>query len=103
MDDAVILHYLLKYKIREKSTVIFPVDALGKVMDVLKKNCINFTVLNDVSYKFINNNYNQIKYKAYESLERELRVDFIVKKINELDDKRLDNLLVYLENYNYEK
>lgn len=80
-DDAIILHFLLNYKIVDYQVVIFPRSALDTVEQTLKKYSINFEVARELVYRFIPNNYEPIKLKAYESLDKELRINNIVKKL----------------------
>lgn len=100
-DDAVIIHDLLHYKLRNK-IVVFTKDALAKVVDTLKMYSISFEVMGEAKYTFLNNNYLTFKSKAYQALDKEDRINNIVKKIEALDSKRLDNLLKIIEDFLYE-
>lgn len=50
-DDAVIVHHLLNYKLKN-NVVVFTKDALTKVIDILKKYSISFEIM-DESRKFL--------------------------------------------------
>ena len=95
------MHYLLGYKIKD-GTVVFSRDALSKVIDSLKRNSINFEIVNESRYRFLNNNYQGFLLKAYEAYDKELRINDIVKKIDRLDNKRLDALLHHIEVFLHE-
>lgn len=58
--------------------------------------------MGEARYTFLNNNYLTFKYKAYQALDKEDRINNIVKKIEALDSKRLDNLLKIIEDFLYE-
>ena len=56
-DDAIIIHHLLGYKIKERTTVWFPKDAMEKVTSTLKMYSISFEIEDECRYTFLNNNY----------------------------------------------
>ena len=92
----------MNYKIHEHGTVFFPKDSLSKITDKLKANSISYEISGGVKYTFINNNYKKFKFLAYKALDKELRINNIIKKISSLNDENLDKLLLYLEEYRYE-
>ena len=71
-------------------------------MDTLKMYSISFEIMGEARYTFLNNNYLTFKSKAYQALDKEDRINNIVKKIEVLDSKRLDNLLKIIEDFLYE-
>ena len=50
----------------------------------------------------INNNYLIFLSKAVEALDKEYRINEIVKKIERLDSRRLDSLIKLIEEFLYE-
>ena len=98
--DTNILYTLLKYKIKKSSTyyvVGFPINNLGKVLETLKQNNINYIVLDKDSnnrfyisdkYKDKNNSYS--KYEI--DIERMNYIDNRIKRIQEiLESKKFEN------------
>ena len=100
-DDAVIIHHLLNYKLKN-NIVIFTSDALTKVIDVLKMYSISFEIVGEARYTFLHNNYQVFLSRAYQALDKEYRVNRIVKKIELLDSKKLDQLLKIIEDFLHE-
>lgn len=100
-DDAVIIHHLLNYKLKN-NIVIFTSDALTKVIDVLKMYSISFEIVGETRYTFLHNNYQVFLSRAYQALDKEYRVNRIVKKIELLDSKKLDQLLKIIEDFLHE-
>ena len=97
-DDAIIIHHLLNYKLKH-NVVVFSKDALTKVVDTLKMYSINFEIGGEAKYTFLNNNYLTFKSKAYQALDKEVRINRIVKKIEGLDSKKLDKLIQLIEGF----
>ena len=100
-DDAIIIHHLLSYKLKN-NVVVFTKDALTKVIDILKMYSISFEVMGGSKYTFLNNNYQVFLFRAYEALDKEYRINKIVKKIEGLDSEKLDKLLKLVEDFLYE-
>ena len=101
-DDAIIIHHLLGYKIKERATVWFSKDAMDKVTSTLKMYSISFEIIGESRYTFLNNNYLTFLSKATLALDKEYRINEIVKKIERLDSKRLDSLIKLIEEFLYE-
>ena len=63
-DDAIIMSYLLKYKITVRRSVGFPINTLDKVLEKLKDNKVSCIVIyginNLISYCVIDNKYMEI-------------------------------------------
>ena len=100
-DDAIIIHNLLSYKLKN-DTVIFTKDALTKVIDVLKMYSISFEIVGETRYTFLHNNYQVFLSKAYCALDKEYRINTIVKKIELLDSEKLDQLIKLIEDFLHE-
>ena len=66
-DDAIIMSYLLKYKITVRRSVGFPINTLDKVLEKLKDYKVSCVIVyginNVISYNFIDNKYMEILYK----------------------------------------
>jgi len=73
-DDAIIMSYLLKYKITVRRSVGFPINTLDKVLENLKDYKVSCIVIyginNAVSYLFIDNKYMEVldKTKKYDNV-----------------------------------
>ena len=66
-NDALILSYLLNYKITKRNTVGFPIKALNKVLETLKDNKL-YGINNVISYCIIDNKYMEVLDKAKKHL-----------------------------------
>ena len=63
LEDAIILNYLLKYKVVE-NRVGFPIKSLDKVIKNLQKNKINYYISENDFQEFADNNYQQTLEKS---------------------------------------
>ena len=102
-DDAIILHYLMGYKIvAEKGGVGFPETAYNKVINALEDAEVSYRVyekdeiLAEKDFKKIND-YKNILKKGINELSLEERFIKIEKKIRELNAKELDYVLKVIE------
>ena len=102
-DDAIILHYLMGYKIvAEKGGVGFPETAFNKVINALEDAEISYiayekdAVIAEKDFKKINDYKNVLK-KGLNELSIEERFNKIEKKIRELNAKELDYVLEVIE------
>lgn len=98
-EDAIILHYLVGYKIKDKR-VSFPNNALAKVLNMLDEKKISYSLQTDE--KLIRNNGNNDNYekyliKAQNKIILAERVNKIINKLNTFDEVRLDKLLKEFE------
>ena len=103
-DDAIILHYLMGYKIvAEKGGVGFPETAFNKVINALEDEEISYKVyekdniIAEKDFKKLNG-YKSILKKGISELSVEERFNKIEKRIRELNDKELDYVLEVIEN-----
>lgn len=92
---------MLNYKLKN-NVVVFTKDALTKVMDILKMYSISFEVMGGSKYTFLNNNYQVFLSRACNALDKEYRINKIVKKIEALDSGKLDKLIKLIEDFLYE-
>lgn len=102
-DDAIILHYLMGYKIvAEKGGVGFPETAFNKVINALEDAEISYIVYEkdeivaEKDFKKIND-YKNILKKGLNELSIEERFNKIEKKIRELKKEDLDYVLEVIE------
>ena len=103
-DDAVILHYLLDYKII-KGKVGFPENAKLKVVNMLEEKKINYKIVDEeeVCKDFKNlNQYNTYLIKSEDKIKLNLRVENILKKMEEMDSNSLYEVLEKIESFIYE-
>ena len=103
-DDAVILHYLLDYKII-KGRVGFPENAKLKVVNMLEEKKINYKIVDEeeVCKDFKNlNQYNTYLIKSEDKIKLNLRVENILKKLEEMDSNSLYEVLEKIESFIYE-
>ncbi|MBQ7030872.1 MAG: hypothetical protein IJN13_00675 [Bacilli bacterium] len=103
-DDAIILHYLMGYKIvAEKGGVGFPETAFNKVINALEDEEISYKVyekdniIAEKDFKKLNS-YKSILKKGISELSVEERFNKIEKRIRELNAKELDYVLEVIEN-----
>ena len=95
-NDALIINYLLDYKIIN-GRCGFPINAIDKVLNLLDEKKINYKVDNDDIKQYKDNKYSLYLSKAlnknniYESLLN------IQKKIEMLDEEKVTDLLVKIE------
>lgn len=88
-DDALIIHYLFKYKIYDDKYVAFPLKGISKVTN--KFNDLN------ISYCFIDENINSICYndKIYDTYKN-LATDYIGREMEKTDIlSKIDHILIY--------
>ncbi len=103
-DDAIILHYLLGYKIvKDKGGVGFPESAYNKVINALEENEVSYQVYEKDALIIENNfkklnSYKSIKKKGLNNLSVEERFNKIFNKINSLSGEELENILKVIEN-----
>jgi len=102
-DDAIILHYLLGYKIvAEKGGVGFPETAYNKVINTLDEEEVSYIVyekeniLEEKNFKKLNS-YKSLLKKGIQELSVEERFKNIEKRIKELNGKELDHILTLIE------
>ena len=80
----------------------FPKDAMDKVTSTLKMYSISFEIEDECRYTFLNNNYLTFLSKAILALDKEYRINEVVKKIERLDSRSLDSLIKLIEEFLYE-
>lgn len=98
-DDVSILFFLFKYKIKNNGTnymIGFPEKNIVKVCDNLKKNSINFIVLDENNEIILKNKTNKNVYDKYRM--DIFKLDYFNKKLNNI----YDNLKVRLNDSNIE-
>jgi len=102
-DDAIILHYLLGYKIvAEKGGVGFPETAYNKVINTLDEEEVSYIVyekeniLEEKNFKKLNS-YKSLLKKDIQKISVEERFKNIEKRIKELNGKELDHILTLIE------
>lgn len=102
-DDAIILHYLLGYKVvKDKGGVGFPESAYNKVINALEENEVSYQVYEKDALIIENNfkklnSYKSIKKKGLNNLSVEERFNKIFNKINSLSGEELENILKVIE------
>lgn len=98
-DDAVIISYLLNYKL-VNDKVGFPMNALNKVVNTLEENRISYEVKGEekIVKDFKNNNkYNTVLSKAKEVIVLRDRYQTIRTYFDELSTEQLDKIISYIE------
>lgn len=103
-EDAIILHYLLGYKIvAEKGGIGFPETAYNKVINILENEKISYKVYEkdiiteDKNYKKLNTYKSTLK-KGISELSLEERFSKIEKRLKKMNNKELDHVLEIIEN-----
>lgn len=91
--DMIIINYLFKYKIID-DRVGFPVSALTKVINKLKKLEINYYIDDANFYKFADNKYQEIYEKSKTYYELSLEIDNIYNYLmNNIERKYIKRLI----------
>jgi len=102
-DDAIIVSYITGYKI-VGGRCGFPLKSLGKIVNLLDDNKVNYVVresMKDImknNYKK-NNKYSKILDRGKKKINVDYRVNMIMNMINELSYDRLNSLLDVIEDY----
>ena len=106
-DDAIIIHYLLGYKIlATKGGTGFPESAYNKVVNALEENKISYIsynkeVLEENNNFSKHNNYKKYLKKGIENLSIEERINKLTKKIDEMTLKDAEKVLKVIEDARY--
>ena len=107
-DDALIINYLLNYKIIKNNTCGFPECALNKVINEIEKVKISYVVkemgniIERKNYKKLNKYY-EILEKAKRNLEINERLDNLIEKIYKLPPNKFLYVMEKLEEVVYEQ
>lgn len=96
-DDAIILHSLFKYKIKD-DRVGFPVASIDKIIDKLNMLNIDYKIDNEETH-FTNNKYNFYLIEAKNRVKMYYKVEEIMKKIEKLDFNQLNELITIIDGY----
>lgn len=96
-DDAYILNYFFGYKIKE-DRVVFPINSINKVINVLEDNHISYEIRNEKSIDFNNrNNYKKFINIGKKKYNLRYRVESIINNIDKLEEEKIDKILDYIE------
>lgn len=102
--DALILHNILNYKISKISDTVkcgFPISSLEKVLAVLNERKINYVIIEDdniVSKKeFEENTYGEFNFDINTIKYNFIRINKIIKFLNENVNKDINSLLESIE------
>lgn len=104
--DSYIFNLLFGYKILNNNKVGFPISVINKIINVLEENHINYNITylnkeNENIYKDFKklNNYNKFKDKALENMLRINKINYVIERINNCSNDKLDKLLFILCEY----
>ena len=103
-EDAIILNYLLGYKIIKNNQSGFPLNALNKVINILEEKNINYQIVTKDANPIIKdykkrNNYSYILSKAVDYVNFKNKVEWLKIKIDDIQDiNKLNGILDLLEN-----
>ncbi|MBR1413508.1 MAG: hypothetical protein IJ574_02410 [Bacilli bacterium] len=98
-DDAVILWYLFGYRIINRR-VGFPISAQNKVLTILEEKKIHYQIiLNDeeINFKKGINHYNNTLNDALIARDKNRNIDILIKKIENLNEEKIDKIVNYIE------
>ena len=105
-EDALIVNYLLDYKL-SNGKIGFPSSVLPKVINVLEDNHISYEIkgtLNDTVMNYKNRNkYNYVLEKAILKKKTNDRIYSINDKLPNLNEKKLDQIISFIEEIINEK
>ena len=97
-EDAIIIHYLFNYKVINRK-VGFPSESLNKVKDKLNELNISY-IINDnekIEKDFGKlNKYEEYSLLANSKINTDKKIDLILKKIDKLLPKEIDELINYI-------
>lgn len=96
-NDAIILHYLFNYKIKE-SRVGFPVNSIDKVTNKLDELHINYQV-EDEKVSFKDNKYDFYLASSKNKITLDYKIEEIISKIDKLDFNKLNELIKIIDGY----
>lgn len=96
-NDAIILHYLFGYKIKE-SRVGFPLSSIEKVVAKLDELHVNYR-FQDKEMVFEDNKYDNLLIESKNKISLDYKINEIESKINSLDYNKLNGLLELIETY----
>lgn len=96
-DDAIILHSLFKYKIKD-NRVGFPLNSIIKVTDKLKELHIDYR-LDDITSHFDDNMYNYYLIDSKNKFSLDYKINEIQEKINNANYNQLNDLIELVDNY----
>ena len=104
--DSYIFNLLFGYKVLNNNKVGFPISVINKIINVLEENHINYNITylnkeNENIYKDFKklNNYNKFKDKALENMLRINKINYVIERINNCSNDKLDKLLFILCEY----
>lgn len=97
-NDCYVLYYLFNYRIIDDK-VGFPLNSYNKVINALDDNCINYVVTNTNVLKNYKrkNNYDKFVDLGKKKYNLNYRIDSIIKKLNNLTEKDVDEILSLIE------
>lgn len=97
-DDCYILYYLFKYRIID-DRVGFPISAYNKVVNALNENLINHEYNDDVVNYKKKNNYDKFVKLGKKKYNLDFRIKDIISKLDKLNEKDIDKILDYIEEF----
>lgn len=100
-DDAIILHSLFKYKIKE-GRVGFPLNGINKVTDRLKQLHVDYK-LDDVITHFEDNKYDNVLIDSKNKISLDYKINEIIDKINNSDYNTLNSLIEVIDKFYNER
>lgn len=100
-NDAIIISYLCNYKIKN-GKVGFPINTINKITNILNDNNISYIVKEEMEEvdKKIYGKKNKYKYyleKGINKINLDKRINNIINKVNNLEEKELIKLLDVIE------
>ena len=108
-DDAFIMHKIFNYKLKKFSNTFkvgFPLIAIDSVIERLKKERINYVIVdgdNVIKNEFDNNSYLNYNFNDKNIFYNYLRIDRIIKYLNNNITLDIDDKLKQIEDIIYEK
>lgn len=101
-EDAKIINYFFNYRIVNGRTG-FPIGGINKIVNLLEDKKINYLLRNSdeeiIEKKFKKNTYLFYLDKANRKGSVEKRINYIIDKLSELNDKKLEVLIDVVEDF----
>ena len=96
-DDAIILHSLFKYKIKD-NRVGFPISSIDKVTDKLKELHIDYK-LDDIITHFEDDKYDNYLIESKNKNSLDYKIKEIEEKISNANYNDLNKLIELIDNF----
>mgnify|MGYP003293536466 CR=1 FL=1 len=97
------MNFIFGYKVLSNRKVGFPESAYDKVIEILENYHISYQIVYIDKEPYFKDFKKQNKYEhfynlAYKLLDKQNRIDLIIKKLNKAEDKDIEEVIKVIEN-----